>query len=490
MTDRPADEDTPPTTRRERRERERRQADRRVGDEWRTGGDRRVGGTDPGGLEARGGVDRRSGRDRRVQERRSADGPGARQETAAASPERAAPAAGGPARTRSAENPVRRRRPGRVLALAVAALVVAGLAAVGVWRLSASPEPEPSASPPAPRQQQTTFVAVATRGGDVVAGALMASDEQTDVLLVPSRLVVDVAGQGRVLLADSLGTGPDAPGQAVADVLDLRVDGSWVLTLDGLVSLVDAVGGVVVDVDVPVNGPTGRISPGAGQRLDGAQAATFAGWLEDGEPEAARLARVDQVLNQVLQGLPEGANAVGSTLSSLGEESRTSFDSLELAERVDSIAADARDRQYAATVLPTNDIPTGGVVAYGVDDEAVAQLLAQRFDGARSAATEDAARVLVQNGDGTPGLGEQARERLVADGYRYISGGNAGQLGQQVSTVVIPEDTPLVRAQGAAVAESLGLGEDVLAVGLENPTLADIVVVLGADFAAVARTDG
>jgi hypothetical protein len=317
----------------------------------------------------------------------------------------------------------------------------------------------------------------------------MAHDDQTDVLMVPSRLIVDVAGQGNVLLADSLDTGPDAPGQAVADLLDLRVDGSWVLTLDGLVALVESVDGVVVDVDVPVSTTDGRINPGPDQRLNGVQAGTFAGWLQVDESEAARLARVDQVLAQVLEGLPEGTNAVGSTLSALEDDSRSTFDALELAERVDQLAGDARSDRYAATVLQTTEIAIGDITAYGVDDEAVANLLATRFAGARSEGGDDSARVLVQNGDGTPGLGEQARDRLVDAGFRYVGGGNATTLGQQETVVAVQEDTPDARAQGLAVAEALGLGEDVLAVGLETPTLADIVVVLGADFATIAESD-
>ncbi len=481
------DQEPPPATRRERRERERRQAERRSGDEWRTGADRRAERATRPEWDARGGAERRDGADRRTGERRVTH--------ESLDPDQLADPASEHLRRPPADPPAvppthRPRGRRRLVAAVVVALVVVALAVTGVWRLSSGTDAAPSAEPSAPPQQATTFVTVATRGGTVVAGALMARDEQTDVLLVPSRLIVDVAGQGRVLLADSLDTGTDAPGQAVADVLDVRVDGSWVVTLDGLVALVDGIGGVVVDVDVPVDGPDGRINPGAAQRLDGMQAATFAGWLRDGEAEAARLARVDQVLNQVLQGLPEGTNAVGSTLSSLTDDSRSSFGPLELAERVDQLAADARARRYAATVLPTTEIATGDVVAYGVDNEAAAELLAQRLGGARSAATEDAARVLVQNGDGTPGLGEEARDRLVADGFRYISGGNANQLGQDVTIVAIQEDSPLARARGTAVAESLGLGEDVLAVGLEAPTLADIVVVLGADFATVARSDG
>lgn len=484
----------PPTTRRERRERERREAERRSGDEWRSGDERRVEQQDlHGDADARDGSERRSGADRRADERRGSGAVTLPGEVAEPMPENA-PAKPVhpdivPTGTTNLMIPDDRRPSRRVVVAVVAAVVVLAVVVAGAWWLTSDREPAPSAETPALIEQATTFVTVATREGDVVAGALMARDDETAVLMVPSRLVVDVAGQGRVLLAESLDTGSEAPGQAVADLLDVRVDGGWVLTLDGLVTLVDSVDGVVVDVDVPVTTSDGRINPGPDQRLDGVQAATFAGWLQQDESEAARLARVDQVLSQVLQSLPEGTNAVGSTLSSLADDSRSSFDPIELAGRVDLLAADARADRYAATVLPTTEIATGGDVAYGLDDDAVATVLAERFAGARSAADGDSSRVLVQNGDGTPGLGEQARDRLVEAGFRYVGGGNASTLGQQETVVAIQEDTPEARTQGMAVAEALGLGDDVLAVGLESPTLADIIVVLGADFATVAESD-
>lgn len=378
------------------------------------------------------------------------------------------------------------------MAASVVAVVVLALVAAGTWWSTSEREPgeRTDTGAGAVAEQETTFVSVVTRDGEVVAGALWARGEDTAALMVPSRLLVDVAGQGRVLLADSLDTGPDAPGQAVADLLDLRVDGSWVLTLDGLVTLVDGVGGVDVDVDVPVETPEGRLAVGPAQTLDGVSAATFAGWLGQDEAEAARLARVDQVLGQVLRSLPEGVEELGSVLSGLGDDSRSSFDEATLTGRLGAVASDARADGYGATVLPTTEIATGGTVAYGLDDAAVATVLTERFAGARSAARADATRVLVQNGDGTPGLGEQARDRLVEAGFRYLGGGNASQLGRTTTVVAVQEDTPAAREEGLAVAEALGLGPDVLAVGLEAPTLADVVVVLGGDFAAVAAQDG
>jgi hypothetical protein len=94
--------------------------------------------------------------------------------------------------------------------------------------------------------------------------------------------------------------------------------------------------------------------------------------------------------------------------------------------------------------------------------------------------------VLVQNGVGAPGLGDDARSRLVDEGFRFVGGGNAELLGRQTSAVLVPSSSASDRELGLAVAAALGLPAEVVAVGQEAPTTAEVVVVLGADFAEVA----
>jgi len=91
-------------------------------------------------------------------------------------------------------------------------------------------------------------------------------------------------------------------------------------------------------------------------------------------------------------------------------------------------------------------------------------------------------RVLVQNGVGTPGLGEFARTALVKDALSYINGGNARTFGYQTSLILISDATPLAREQGSSVAKALGLPESDIQIAGSGQSLADVIVVLGADF--------
>lgn len=381
--------------------------------------------------------------------------------------------------------PDRRRPRWLVPVLAgLVALVVLAVAAVAVLRPddAAVPDAAPTATPATDR---SLLLGVVDGAGDLTGTALLAAGaDQTSALLVPSRLLVDVPSGGRVALRDALDTGDTAPAQAVGDALEVRVDGTWVLTTTGLAQLVDALGGVVVDVDVAIVAGDVSLAPGPAQTLTGVQAAAFATQLVEGEAEPGRLARLDQVLSGVLGLLPQDTAAVEQQLLALGDESRTTYALGDLAAVLADVADDVASDAYAATVLPVTEIATGAEeVLYGLDDEAASRVLADRFAGVQRDGTGQSPRVLVQNGVGTPGLGEEARNLLVEEGLRYVGGGNAETLGRATTVVAVPTDDAESRELGTQVAAALGLEPDVVAVGLDAPTLADVVVVLGADFA-------
>jgi hypothetical protein len=91
--------------------------------------------------------------------------------------------------------------------------------------------------------------------------------------------------------------------------------------------------------------------------------------------------------------------------------------------------------------------------------------------------------VVVQNGVGTPGLAAKARTRLVVAGITYVSGGNAAKFGYAKSVVLVPTSSGLDgQRKGQAVARALGLPTSDVALTEQGQTIADVVVILGADF--------
>jgi hypothetical protein len=378
----------------------------------------------------------------------------------------------------------RRRRPRWLVPALVVAVTTLLVAVVAVLGDEPADEPDTTTPTAGAGTDSSLLVTVVDGAGDLTGAALLASgSDETSALLVPSRLLVDVASGGRVPLRDALDTGDQAPAQAVGDALEVRVDATWVLTSGGLAQLVEALGGVVVDVDAAVEAGDVVLAPGADQTLTAAQAAAYATHLPAGEAEPARLARLDQVLSGVLEQLWDDEASIERQLTALGDGSRATVETPELAAVLAQVARHVAAGAYAATLLPVAEISTGADdVLYGLDDEAATRVLTDRFAGVQREGAGQSPRVLVQNGVGAPGLGEQARNLLVEAGFRYVGGGNAETLGRPTTVVAIGSDDAGSRELGADVAAALGLGPEVVAVGQDAPTLADVVVVLGSDF--------
>jgi hypothetical protein len=137
--------------------------------------------------------------------------------------------------------------------------------------------------------------------------------------------------------------------------------------------------------------------------------------------------------------------------------------------------------------MPVRSIDSGGdQTIYGVDDAKMRELVGRDFAGAalkRRAGGLD--RVLVENGIGTPGLGECVRNELVAAGFDFKGSSNLPGFTyrDKPSLVLIYDSQPANVEAGRAVATALKLPMTAVQVSLEPQNLADVVIVLGKDYA-------
>ena len=414
----------------------------------------------------------------------------ARPGTAAAAPGPTVVARRDRAAQRAARRRAARRRNLMVLGV-VAGVLVLGLGAFLLLR-SAGGESDQVTTGPA--DQQTLLVQVTGGDGVAASSALVGvtpSEDTAAALLVPSRLLVDVAGTGNVPFGETVTLPePSAPAQALTDLLGVRVDDSWVLTTQGLAAVVDAIGGVqaAVDVDVVAKDAKGNetvVVRAGSQQLDGAAAAAYATYLADGEPEQARLARFDDVLTALLAELPGNQGDVEAALQKAGDGSQSTADVSGLAARLGEMRTAATKESLVSDVLPVTEIDSGAALpSYGIDSGQVAAKMRSFFPGAlQKDAGGEVVRVLVENGVGTPGLVEKARTKLVADGFRFVNGGNASSFGAEPSAVLIPDGTEKNVRRGQRVAATLGLPDSSVTTSDRGQTVADVIVILGADFA-------
>lgn len=373
------------------------------------------------------------------------------------------------------------------------ALVLGLVLVVVLVRLVGGDDGGGAGADPGDREQRTLLVQVQGQSGEpAFANAVLAVDPAV-MLSVPAGLVTDVPGRGSVTLAETIetnGGGPRAQA-ALTDQLELVIDHSWVLDGASLAGLVDSVGGVTVDVDVDVRGtaPGGGavvvVPAGDAQLLDGAAATSFAGHLRDGEPEQVRLARFAAVLQELLAGLPADVGEVGARLAGLPGSTTTQGDDELAALLLDLRAAITADAVSYPTLPVLDDEVGAEEPTLRIDRAAAERVVATHFADSRPAAPPGGkVTVLVQNGVGAGGLLEQARLRLRAADLTFEHGGNANRFGYERTVVVVPDDSAESRARGRLVTQALGVPDDAVVTGSQGAGVADVVVVLGADFRA------
>lgn len=381
---------------------------------------------------------------------------------------------------------IKRRKLGLTGGAAAALAVV--LVATGVFAFAKQQNKD---KPGETRTQRTLLLEVADARGAMTVGALLAYDKSAKtgaVVLLPSRVIAEVPGRGTAPFGQALSLGgPRASQDALADLMGITVDGSWVLTRAALASLVDQLGGVQVDVDTDVladaAGGTKVVIVRAGaQRLAGTGAVAYATYLASGEGELARLPRLQAVIDGIAAAAKvKGQAAVVAAVSGLGSGAQLNRPPSEVAELLVGLP----DAEVTADSLPVHEIDTGGATAYGVDPEALRTLVDNALaDSVPASARGTNNRVLVQNGVGTPGVGESVRGKLDKAGFRYRAGGNVPgfTFRGKPSVVLIKDGTQESITAGQRVASALGLPVSAVQTDPRGQSVADIIVIIGADY--------
>ena len=296
-------------------------------------------------------------------------------------------------------------------------------------------------------------------------------------------------GQQRVNVAHAVG-GPELAVQTVASDFGVPIQFYARVDFRGFEQLVDAVGGVVIDVDTPVKDdeyPTAdygyqRIYFGPGpQLMDGPTALEYAR-SRHGTSDFARAGRQQKVLvslrNRALQlnmlsHAPELVDIVRKSLSTnLSPTQMLSLAKLLSQIDRDRIANLVIDVSYATPFIGPDGAdllrPNFPMIKHAIDT------------AERSAAhPELRAKIEVLNGSGTAGLGQKAADYLTAQGFNVVRIAAAERSDYRSSQVqVLTEDN------GAAQALATTLRVPSTAISqLPTPNAgADIRLVVGQDF--------
>jgi hypothetical protein len=341
----------------------------------------------------------------------------------------------------------RRRR----AAAALAAVVAVAAAVYGISRLGEAAgggpiRPGPAAGSSTPSE----LLVLQVVGTDEPLLALIgtrAGGRRPAFFSIPFDLTLTVPGQGEVTAAQVADLDAETVRVAVSNTFGVWAGHVAVLGLDGLSAVVDRGDGLRVQVPGFYVTPAGNLGPGP-TRLSGVQVAALLE-LDEGGGEA----RWGSVVQALLQ-----------ERVLVGEEDLTAYDSLAGVRRV-LLGA----RGAAAAAFPTTSV--AGSVTVPLQPE-LDRAVAQRFGFGKPVP------VIVQNGAGAPGLGQDVAAALLPLGFRVVLSQNADVFGYDRTRVI---------ANGAAavpdarrIQEALGVGR--VRVSQVPSGIGDITIIVGEDF--------
>ena len=300
------------------------------------------------------------------------------------------------------------------------------------------------------------------------------------IVSLPRDLWVGIPGYGqeRINVAYALG-GPEVAKRAVGDALGIRVGPYLLVGLQGVRDIVDAAGGVEIDVDAPIHDdayPTDDYRtivvdiPAGRQRMDGETALRYARTRHQ-DSDFGRIARQQRVLlalrNRMLQ--PGNWWRMPAVLDAVRRTTRTDLGPLDLVGLGVSLIGSPTEPERLAIGPPLVEPFSGTDEAY-----LLRPTPALRRSVAILLAPSEAA-VEVLNATPSAGLAKQAADTLRGRGLQSVRYGDAGRF--QPRTTV--EARPGAGRAGRQVAAYLELPPALVSESASLPDDVDVRVTLG-----------
>jgi LytR cell envelope-related transcriptional attenuator len=321
--------------------------------------------------------------------------------------------------------------------LSLLALVVVVAAAVALVRIARSPASEPPAAAQAGGEATSEPQAVGgppshlvllvldTRAGPFAAVVGGVGSRPPGALVLPNGIDLTIPGQGDATVEEAARLPGTQGATAVANLLGVWIPHSVTVGSDRFAALVDRAGGIEVD----------------GADLSGAEA-----------------------VDRLLAARGDRDEAWRDTLRALLAVATWDTSRLPQADAPDEVADLLNAARGAfVEVLPADPSALGPAVssAFGIPDRG-------------------SVPVIVLNGSGTPGIGEQVAERLIPSGFRIVVSENASSFDHETTLIVVSSEDE--RPIGERVRDLLGVGEVQVAGSASD--LATVTVVVGKDFGA------
>ena len=215
------------------------------------------------------------------------------------------------------------------------------------------------------------------------------------------------------------------------------------------------------------------------QHLDGTQASYYATFLQEGEPESARVARLNTVLSATLSALPKDAKRLKEVITALGALAKATVPTRDIAGLFLDLNEGQAWKSISQTAIPTvaSDLSVEPESGWLRVSRGASLKLAREITGQTVSSVPDAP-IVVMVGSAVPADRLQARSELVGASLAFVDGGMRKARAHSTLSV----DPRLTQDQIAQIAKALKLPATVVQTFKVKANLpADALVTLGTD---------
>ncbi|MBN2405194.1 MAG: LytR C-terminal domain-containing protein [Coriobacteriia bacterium] len=152
-------------------------------------------------------------------------------------------------------------------------------------------------------------------------------------------------------------------------------------------------------------------------------------------------------------------------------------------EEIAAFMSGVPSENVALVPLPVKPISLGDQTFFEPQREEVAELLLSWW-GVKIGVDENIIRVIVYNGAGIPGIAGEAAQVFIRNGMRVVDTKNADRFDYEETLIVVQDG---VVENGQRVKDVLGVGTIVDQASEQD--VADIIVIIGADYVRVSEED-
>lgn len=328
------------------------------------------------------------------------------------------------------------------------------------------------------------------RSDTMILANVFLKDKKVRLLSIPrdTRVQIPGAGWDKINAAHSIG-GPKLSKQTLEKLLGVHIDYYIILKFNGLKQMVDAVGGVDVNVEknMDYDDSWGHLHihfKKGPQKLNGQKAMEYSRFRNDAEGDYGRIRRQQQIIKALQRELlkPENISKIPNLVEIVFANIKTDLSQKQLLALGFSMKNLTPPDMKALTLptIPKDYIEGGYWISYVEVIELKKQLVLKQFTSAvtpdstesNSTETSPALTVEVLDGSGIPKRAESAAEILKEAGFTIT---RIATLDKHYKHTAILDHTG--RGNGLVIAKLLNFGEPI---STPNPNRKiDITVLIG-----------